>query len=387
MPAMLPVPDDTAPRLAGVLASSLAAVTGEAPEASGSFELPRVRAAVVVLVDGLGAANLRARAGHSRFLAARMGKRDVIRTVFPSTTAAAIASFATGANPGEHGLVGYRVLEPERDALVNQLNGWDHGLLPAGWQRSATLFERAAARGIRTVAIGQPRYATSGYTEAVLRGVDYAPAARLADRFEEALRIISDPGESLVYLYVPELDQLAHANGWESERWLAALESLDGEVAAFERRMPRDAGLLVTADHGVIDVPEHRHVHIDADPALVDGVRHVGGEPRCLSLWFEPDLAPAGRTRVTDAWRAAEAQRAWVLTRDEAIDAGLYGPAVADEVRGRIGDLVIAARSGIAYYDTREANRAPERMIGQHGSMTDEETRVPLVRGGGFARA
>ena len=142
---MLPVTDDTAPRLAGVLASSLAAVAGDSPEASVSFELPRVRAAVVVLVDGLGVANVRSRAGHARFLATRMGKRDVIRTVFPSTTAAAIASFATGAAPGEHGLVGYRVLEPGRDVLVNQLNGWEQGLLPEGWQRSGTLFERAAA--------------------------------------------------------------------------------------------------------------------------------------------------------------------------------------------------------------------------------------------------
>jgi hypothetical protein len=383
---MLPVPDDTAPRLAGVLASSLAAVSGEAPEASGSFELPRVRAAVVVLVDGLGAANVRARAGHARFLATRMGRRDVVRTVFPSTTAAAIASFATGAAPGEHGLVGYRVLEAERDALVNQLNGWDHGLLPAGWQRSTTLFERAAARGIRTVAVGQPRYATSGYTTAVLRGAEYVSAVTTADRLEQALRIAAEPGESLVYLYVPELDQIAHAHGWESDRWLAALESLDGELAAFERRLPRDAGLLVTADHGVIDVPEHRHVLVDARPELVDGVRHIGGEPRCLALWFEPALTGGDRQRVTDAWRAAEGQRAWVLTRDEAIAAGLYGP-VADEVRGRIGDLVVAARSGVVYYDGREANRAPERMIGQHGSLSDEETRVPLVRAGAFARS
>lgn len=379
---MLPVPDDTAPRLAGVLESCLAAVSGD----EGPIALPRVRSAVVVLVDGLGASNLQARAGHARFLAARMGRRDVIRTVFPSTTAAAIASFATGRAPGEHGLVGYRTLEPASGTLVNQLNGWDHGLLPGDWQRSATLFEQAAARGIRAVAIGAPRYATSGYTSAVLRGAEYLPAASLADRFAEALRVIEQPGPTLVYLYVPELDQLAHSHGWESERWLAALESLDGEVAAFERRMPRDAGLLVTADHGVIDVPEHRHVHIDARPELLDGIRLVGGEPRCLALWFDEALPAAERERLTDAWRDAESKRAWVLGRDEAIDAGLYG-IVADEVRERIGDLVIAARAGVAYYDGREANRAPERMIGQHGSLSDEETRIPLIRGGAFSRA
>ncbi|MCM3659087.1 alkaline phosphatase family protein [Agromyces mediolanus] len=379
---MLPVTDDTTPRLAGVLASSLAAVTG----GGGAFGLPHVRSAIVLLVDGLGATNLQGRSGHARFLAGRMAKRDVIRTVFPSTTAAAIASFATGVMPGEHGLVGYRVLEPSRDVLANQLNGWEHGQLPADWQRHPTLFQRAAELGVRPVAVGAPRYAASGYTRAVLQGAEYRSGTGLAERFAEALDAVGAAEPSLVYLYVPELDQIAHAHGWESGRWLAALEELDAEASALAARLPRDVGLLVTADHGVIDVPEHRHVHIDARPALLDGVRHVGGEPRCLALWFDPSFPEAERERVAELWRDAESKRAWVFTRDEAIAAGLYGGRVDEAVRPRIGDLLVAARAGIAYYDAREANRAPERMIGQHGSMTDEETRVPLIRLGAFAR-
>ena len=123
---MLPVPAVTAPRLAGVLASSIASFAGEANE----FVLPAASGAVVVLVDGLGAANIQARAGHARFLSGRMSRRDVIRTVAPSTTAAAIASFTTGRMPGEHGLVGYRVFDEAGDRLVNQLSGWDAGMVP-----------------------------------------------------------------------------------------------------------------------------------------------------------------------------------------------------------------------------------------------------------------
>jgi hypothetical protein len=149
--------------------------------------------------------------------------------------------------------------------------------------------------------------------------------------------------------------------------------------------MPRGTGLLVTADHGVIDVPAHRHVFVDAKPELVDGVRHVGGEPRFLSLYLEPDLDAASRSALVDRWRASEEHRAWVVTRDEAIDDGVYGD-VADEVRPRIGDVLVIARAGIAYYDRREPNRQAEAMIGQHGSLSDEETRVPLVRGGAYTR-
>lgn len=379
---MLPVPAVSAPRLAGVLASSLASIQGVA----NPFELPPVASAVIVLVDGLGAANVQARAGHARFLASRMAKRDVIRTVFPSTTAAAIASFATARMPGEHGLVGYRVLDAERDRLVNQLSGWDDGMRPETWQRVPTLFEAAGVAGIASYAIGAARYHDSGFTHAVLRGAEYRTAASIADRFAVAAQLIASGEPALVYLYVPELDQAAHAYGWESDRWLTILEELDGAMAAFEARMPRGAGLLVTADHGVIDVPRHRHVFIDKHPELLADVRHVGGEPRCLALYVEPGLGVDASAALVDGWRAAEGHRAWVLSRDEAIDAGLYGP-VADEVRPRIADVLIAARSSVAYYDRREPDRRAEAMIGQHGSLSDEETRVPLVRGGAFTRA
>lgn len=377
---MLPVPTDGAPRLTGVLGAALGSVAGT----PNPLDLPRANSAVVVLVDGLGAANLRGRAGHARFLAGRMGKRDVIRTVFPSTTAAAIASFATGLMPGVHGLMGYRVPDRANDRVVNQLSGWDERMVPEQWQRHPTVFDQAVERGVRALAIGGTRYSASGFTRAVLRGAEYRSGAKVPDRFAEALRVVQE-GPALVYVYVSELDQIAHAHGWESDRWISALEALDAEIAGFEQRMPRGTGLIVTADHGVVDVPAHRHVFVDASPELVDGVRHVAGEPRCLGLVLEPDLDAAGRASLLARWREAEGARAWVLSAEEAIAAGLYGEVEAEN-RDRIADVLVAARAGVAYYDRREPDRRGEDMVGQHGSLTDEETRIPLIRAGAFAR-
>jgi hypothetical protein len=377
---MLPVPTDGAPRLTGVLGAALASLAGT----PNTLDLPRADSAVVVLVDGLGASNLRGRAGHARFLSGRMAKRDVIRTVFPSTTAAAIASFATGLMPGAHGLMGYRVPDRANDRVVNQLSGWDERMVPEQWQRHPTVFDQAVERGFRAIAVGGTRYADSGFTRAVLRGAEYRSGAKVPDRFAEALRVVQQ-GPALVYVYVSELDQIAHAHGWESDRWITALEALDAEVAGFERRMPRGTGVLVTADHGVVDVPAHRHVFVDASPELLDGVRHVAGEPRCLGLVLEPGLDAGERAALLDRWRAAEGDRAWVLSADEAVAAGLYGD-VEPENRDRIADILVAARAGVAYYDRREPDRRGEDMVGQHGSLTDEETRVPLIRLGAFAR-
>jgi len=375
---MLPARAFSALRLADVLPSCLAAITGE----GNTLGLPPVARAVVVLVDGLGAGVIKARAGHARFLSSRMDRRSVIETVFPATTAAGIATLATGVEPGRHGLVGYRVLDAAGDRVVNQLTGWDAGMDPASWQRMPTVFEQAAEAGVPSFSVGAARFASSGFTHAVLRGSEYVAAESLGDRFDAARRILRTHDRALIYVYVAELDVAAHARGWESDRWLGELEALDAELSRFAASLGADDGLLVTADHGVLDVPAEKHIFFDTVPQLVAGVRHIGGDPRCLQLYLEPGVSATG---VAENWRAVEGERAWVLTREEAVDAGLFGH-VDEAVLPRIGDVIVSARKRVAYYDSREPDSSAQRMVGQHGALTDEELRVPLVRAGAFAR-
>lgn len=376
---MLPARQFSALRLADVMPGCLAAILGE----SNPLGLPPVSKAVVLLVDGLGAHNLRGRDGHARFLSARMGKKNVVDGVFPTTTVAGIATLTTGVSPGEHGLVGYRVLDADGDRIVNQLTGWDEGMVPEDWQSVPTVFEQAADAGIPSFAVGPRRFASTGFTRAVLRGARYVQAEKVSERFAAAARILAGEARALVYVYVPELDIAAHARGWESAKWLAELETLDSEVARFANGLKPDEGLLVTADHGVLDVPRSKHVLFDTVPELVAGVRHIGGDPRCLHLYLEPGSGEAEARVLADAWHAVEGERALVMTRAQAVESGLFG-AVSATVLPRIGDVVVSARKLIAYYDSREPNSSGQSMIGQHGALTDEELRVPLIRAGAF---
>ncbi|MCI0155783.1 alkaline phosphatase family protein [Leifsonia shinshuensis] len=371
---MLPAAFTTPASLATVLPSSLAAVQGQ----GNALGLRPLQHAVVVVVDGLGAAALRAREGHARTLASRLGKATTIDAGFPTTTAAALATLTTGTTPGEHGLVGYRVRD-DAGRLSNQLNGWDEKMDPATWQRSRTVFERASAAGVAAYAVGVPAYADSGFTHAILRGAEFIAGRTMADRFDAVREILRTPGPGLTYLYVAELDQAAHARGWESPRWTAELETLDGLVAQLATSLGPGHGVLVTADHGIVDIPESGHVLYDTAPELLEGVDEVAGEPRLLHLYVRPG---ASAEEVAARWNAVEGGRSWVATRDEAVAAGWFGPIVAPEVAPRIGDVLIAARKRIAYYDSRDPQRTGRSMVGQHGSLTAEETRVPLLRFG-----
>jgi hypothetical protein len=375
---MLPATKSHRFSLADVVPSSIAALSG----AMNPLRLPAVDKAVILVVDGLGATSLAARAGHARTLAPLLSAATTIGSRFPTTTAAALATLTTGEAPGIHGLVGYTVFDAAHDRVVNQLSGWDDRLDPESWQRVPTLFETAREDGLPSFAIGMERYRSTGFTRAVLRGAEYRVGATIAERLDEARAVLDGNDRALLYVYVPELDQAGHAHGWQSAQWTGALESLDGAVRDFALGIGRREGMLLTADHGMLDVPASSHVLFDTEPGLVDGIRHIAGEPRALQLHFEPDASESHRARVLERWRESEGSRSWIVDRREAIESGWFGPTVDPEVATRIGDVIVAARKAIAYYDSRATGG---RMIGQHGSWTAEETSIPLLRFGAFA--
>jgi predicted AlkP superfamily pyrophosphatase or phosphodiesterase len=377
---MLPAGFPSATSLADVATSCLSALTGGRP----TIAVPHVSRAVVVLADGLGVQALRARSGHARFLGPRVTRASTIVSGSPTTTASAIATLCTGRMPGEHGIVGYRGFDPATGRVFNHLSGWAGQPDPLRWQRCETVFEDAARRGIPAYAVGPERYRSSSYTAAVLRGAEYVGADSMQRRVEAVRELFDQGGKRFVYLYVPELDMAAHAHGSSSSAWLVALEELDSAMTALARSLRPDEGAFVTADHGVIDVPATAHVLYDTAPELTDGVLKVGGDPRLLQLYLRPDATESDEQSLAEAWRAAEGHRSWIATRSDAIDAGWFGPMVDVDVAPRIGNVLVAARGRIAYYDSKPENAKSRSMVGQHGSLTAEEQRVPLVRLGDF---
>ncbi len=379
MAPMLPAPRRDAPSLADVLTGAFGAIVGE----PGLLDLPPVRAAAVVLVDGLGASLLRAHAGHARRLtAAAPARADIIESGFPTTTASALATLSTGLSPGQHGLVGFSAIDRAGGRVVPMLTGWDARTQPLEWQPHPTVFERAGESGVDAVVVGAERYRDSGFTAAVLRGARWVAAASIDERLQLAAALLREPGERIVYVYIPELDMAGHAHGVDSTAWLERLEELDAALAVLDNSVPRDTGVLLTADHGMLDLAPHQRLVVAESSDLWEGVRFVAGEPRCLQLGLE-DVEHVDA--VVERWRAAEGSRAWVVSREEAIDAGWFGT-VAPAVLPRIGDVLVAARARVAYYDERSASSQSLAMVGQHGSFSPEEVRVPLARWAAFRR-
>lgn len=378
---MLMSPATGRPTLADVLPNCWDAIRGR----RGDLGLPNARAAVVMLVDGLGASMLRSRAGHARRFMRGWAKSHTAHS-FPSTTVAGVTSLTTASPAGAHGLGAYSLYDRPAGVIRNQLQGWGPEMDPASWQLRPTIFERMRDEGrVRPVVVGLRAYADSGLTHASLRGADYLVGDSMADRVDRALEAV-ERGESLVYLYVAELDQAGHANGWESDRWLARLEEADEALGALEAALPADVGLLVTADHGMLDIAPERQIELADDSPLLDGVVAFAGEPRLRHLSLADDATEADAIALAARWNEVEGRRARAVTRAQALEAGWYGPAehVHPQAAARLGDVIVAATKVVAYY-TEAMQGQMRAVIGQHGSVSPEETIVPLIRKGAFA--
>ncbi|MFC6713588.1 alkaline phosphatase family protein [Branchiibius cervicis] len=372
----LPVPGYGASDLAGVLPRVVASLGVAHPTyAELSPTLPPARSAVVVLLDGLGLELLRTRSGHAPYLRSLLaaGADQAGTAGFPATTATSMGTFGTGLSPGRHGLVGYLVRDPARDLLFNELD-WIDGPDSLSWQPNPTAFEIAGRDGIEVTMVGAGYFDGSGLTKAALRGAKVLSSYRLSERVDLTLAAVRGKGRSLVYLYWGDIDRIGHTTGCGSLQWVEELERVDAELARLAAALPPGVSLTVTADHGMVDVPFEDRIDLSADPELVAGVHLTGGEPRALQLYTVPGAAED----VATTWRDRFAGSAWVLTRDEAITAGLFGR-VDTAVRDRIGDVLVAMRSNGCVYDARTIKPVLLELVGQHGSLTDAELFVPVL--------
>ena len=365
-----------------MFASCLGAITGT----DNRLGFRSSNSVIAVLVDGLGTANLKFGAGHAPFLNRELATSGSIHAGFPSTTASSITSFATGLPVGQHGIVGYKVLDPSTNQPVNQLTGWSSKVDPLRWQPYETIAERAVAQGVPAFVIGPSDYEKSGFTTLTMRGAHYLPAKTLHDRVKTAIDVVSSHQHSLVYLYVPELDQAAHAYGVNSHEWLVQLENLDGEIALLTKSLVskrlEKVGLALTADHGVIDVAKSNQIFLDE--LLLPGLKLVAGDPRVNYLYLqdstEDSVAQATESIEEQLSNSVVGRSVRLATKQQLVDAGWFGARVSDVAAARMPDIFAIAVGKVALYHREFAPTKSLDMIGQHGSISAEELSIPMLR-------
>lgn len=374
--AGLVLPDYGGKELGAVLPAALAAVGAgdvvpgrDAERDRLALGLPTAKHVVVVILDGLGHHQLESRRGHAPFL--RSIESDVMTAGYPTTTATSLSLFGTGQPAGRTGMTGYSARNPRTGALAN-LVSWEGADPPEEWQPMPSLLEAADRVGCAVTTFGKRKFAGSGLTHAVLRGGRFVGADTLAARIDGTLAATRAPG--VTYCYWGEIDAAGHRYGWQSEEWVAAVEDADREFRRLAASLGPDTLMVITADHGMVDVTGSPRWNVGAEPELARDVVLVAGEPRALHLHVDEGCGPA----VADRWQAILGEHGVALTQAEAEEAGIFGP-ISDLARPRIGDVVVAMAGRSTVVDSRSQSPQSMALIGVHGSLTPEELMVPLL--------
>lgn len=371
--------------LAEMAPDALAALRGEPTRV---LPLPeQVHAVIILVIDGMGRANLDAHAEVAPFLAATAG--PTLDAVFPTSTAPGLTTIGTGRPPGEHGVTGYSFAVPGHERRLVALTwSWERqdldidarlDVVPERLQPTPTVFERAREQGVTPVTVLRPEFATSGLTRAGLRGGEVVPATDLDTTLSAAVGAAAVPGRrTLVYAHHGDLDAIGHLAGPGSDHWCTELARIDARLARLADELPPGVAVVVTADHGMVRVSPEGFVELADLPELTEhdhGVRLVAGDARARQVYARP----GAHAEVAAAWRAHVGDRAHVLTGDEAVGAGWFGPAVTDAARATIGDVVVSARVPDVAWVHRDIDPFGGRLPGLHGALTDAERHVPAL--------
>jgi predicted AlkP superfamily pyrophosphatase or phosphodiesterase len=351
------------------------------PGMAKTLDLPGMRKVCLLLIDGLGWELLRRYEDDAPFLSTLAGGE--ITAGFPATTATSLATIGTGTPSGEHGLVGY-TFAAAHDQMINVLQWTQHAagksvdlrktFVPEEFQPLPTMFSRAEDDGVSVHLVTDAAFQGSGLTRAVLRGGEFDGVFALGDLAAKSIAALQSGERVFCYSYHSQLDLLGHVYGPGSDAWRYQLSHVDRLAEQIALGLPSDGLLMVTADHGMVQVGDSDKVDFDTSPSLRDGVRMLGGEPRARHVYVQDGALDA----VLATWRSELAGLAWVVTRDEAIDSGWFGPRVVDRVRSRIGDVVVAAQ-GTSVVVRTGVEPMFSRMAGQHGSLTTAEQLIPLL--------
>jgi hypothetical protein len=358
------LPDYRGGSLVNLVAELEARLGGEPPSQTLRPELaaqiPEAATYILVLFDGLGDSQLH----HPAAAPLVRSRVATIDAPFPTTTTVSLATIATGTSASTHGLLGYQLWIPEIDTVVNTIRwttlwGDPVDLDPGSFLPGPNLWERLRRVEAEGFTVQPANFERSALSRMLYRGAGFAGVIDLDEWSRVAAELAAEPGR-LIFAYLPQVDFAAHVHGQSGPEYAQALSFVASAWTQLVDRLPPGAVALGTADHGHVDFPQTRQYRIGK--ADHEG-RVFYGDGR--AMFVKGHGAPL----------AVELPARWIA-RDQMVD--WWGPGdrhPAFDVRAPDGVL-------LADDDALLLHRfSDDRMIGNHGALTNRERVVPLMVG------
>lgn len=336
---------------------------------------------VLLIIDGLGEdvlSKVLKNKGFKTML--EKYKRKPITSVFPSSTEAAIPSILTGVAPLQHGLIGWSLFIKEMGTLIDVLpftytyGGIDFRISDASFKEFfpvKTIFERINAKSFAVVPDILSNVPVKDSLFTCVREVKYFKKNK--GMFQVLKKVLKKRGEKYVYVYNHLVDKESHEKGKWHRTTIKLVKELIRETCSFIKNMERDTTLIISSDHGFIDVK--KYVYLVESKGLLNllsvppfgevSVRYVhvkNGLGEEFVRYYEKNLEKYSH----------------LYTKEEFVKKGLLGPGVPrKETLELIGDYVLIAKDG--YKLKAKRKKGSKEFVAHHGGLTEQEMLCPLI--------
>ncbi len=315
------------------------------------------------LVDGMGANLIKRKLPEDSFLRRNMTYET--STVFPPTTTAATTAILTGKSPNETSWIGWMQYVREIDDIIVPFRGvsyytnrvYDPELMYQLFPVKPIARE-LNEKGIPALEI-YPSFRPGGCES----------FHEVCERLEECSH---DPDLSFVYAYYDEYDTIMHQYGPSSKEADAYLLHVNEELEKLSESLSEDTLLVVTADHGQIDIEGCHNLYGSEFEKYLR--RRPACEQRAMVFYIREGMEKEFERRFKEVYE----DEFILLSRKQVLETRIFGEGENHpRFEEMIGDyLAIAKKKSVLNY---LEEGIPYTMKGQHAGMHPDELRIPVI--------
>ena len=366
------------------------------------FDKREYKTVIFFFIDGFGWRFYEEYKEHPFFVElAKYGNVEKITSQFPSTTAAHVTTWHTGLPVGESGVFEWQYYEPKLDAIFAPLlfsyagttereTAQNSGIAPSEFYPRKNIYPALAELGVEAHIFQHRAFTPSSYSDVLMQGAKVHAYKTLPEAMINMRQLLNKPaGMRYIAYYFGDVDSIMHTYGPESPQANAEIESLlDALLRHFllplSQQLPDETLFLMTADHGHVEVDPNTCVYLNRDPAF-HGVEKFfkrnqagdtlvpAGSARDMFLYIKDNLIAEAHEFLASRLKGF----ADVVTTQQLIDEGFFGPAISETFLSRVGNLVILPYRYQSVWWYVEG-KFQQWHYGHHGGLTPQEMETPL---------
>ena len=321
----------------------------------------------IMLLDGMGSYIINNNLDEDSFI--KQNKICDINAVYPPTTACAVPALCSGVEPLKTGWVGWSNYFSEVDKYVVMFRNLEY------------YSNEPVSINIEKDILPYKKFYEDFDTYKFELGPSFTPSncqsfLEMCDRYIEETK---DKKSSFCYMYWTEPDTVMHINGAYSIEAKNELKMMDETLKKMHERLSDDTLIIITADHGHIDVKPIYLANFKDLLSLLE--RMPSNEGRCAFFKVKQNK----KKRFEKLFISYFGDYFTLITKDDFIEEGYLGENVRDKnykLDSFIGDYVAIAKKNYYFnFDPIVSTECEDEMIfkSHHAGITENEMLIPLI--------